>query len=550
MAFVSGTSGNDTIITGAENDVVWGDDGNDAIRTGAGDDLVGGGLGNDTIIGEAGDDDLYGNEGNDVLLGGEGNDYLAGNQGADSLDAGAGRDTLDGGEGSDLMFARDGDDRFFGDAGNDTIYGGGGNDTGGGGTGNDLIYGDDGNDFLGGEEGRDTIYGGTGNDSIGGGADEDLIYGGADNDTIDGLGGNDTLYGDAGNDRIAGGVDNDLIDGGAGDDTVGGDEGNDVVKGGDGRDSVSGGAGDDQLLGDEGDDTLSGGTGNDTMAGGAGADRYVVRDGNGDDVISDFDVVNDRLAFDMAEIARFRDAEARMTQDGADTLFTFDNGNTLRLQNVSKGDLRPANVESVNGPICICAGMPVETARGPVAVEHLREGDMVLTRDGGAARVRMMLHETRVFRDREDRRRPVLIAAGALGDGIPAQDVRLSPQHRVMMRDTATGEERLVAACKLTGLRGVRRMRGVASAEYYNILLETHEILGVANLPVESLLVAERSLPRLPKAEQAVWRARPAMTPARPIDGHADDLEGVAFGAQAPHWMVIAHATPVLFAAE
>ena len=550
MANRNGSSGNDTIVTGSEDDSVWGQAGDDSIRMGDGDDVGGGGAGNDTVFGEAGNDSTWGDAGNDSLFGGAGNDVLGGGDGRDTLDGGTGNDTFGGGAGNDLILGREGDDLFGGDGGNDTIYAGDGNDSGGGGTGDDLIFGEDGDDAIGGEAGRDTIHGGEGHDGLGGGEDDDLVYGGPGNDEIGGDGGNDTIYGDAGGDSIGGGADNDLIDGGAGNDHVGGGDGDDTVKGGIGDDHVFGDAGNDALFGDEGADRLIGGTGDDTMAGGAGADGYEIEDGDGHDVITDFDVVNDHLAFDMAEISNFRDVRARMSQDGEDTLFSFDNGDTLRLLNVFNGDLRPANVKSVNGPICLCAGMPVETVNGPVLIEHLKVGDMVLTRDGGAAPIRAILHETRAFVGRDDRRRPVLIGAGALGDGVPLRDVRVSPQHRVMLRDPASGEDVLLPACKLVGRSGIRRMRGVASAEYYNILLDTHEVLDVAGLPVESLLVTPFSMSRLSAAEQAVWRTRPAMAPARRLTKTADGLCGVAFALAAGNLAVCGGHTPARIAAE
>ena len=69
-----GLGGDDTIVGGIANDLLYGDDGDDELRGGAGNDLLYGGTGNDWLYGQAGDDTLVGGTGNDHLEGGEGND--------------------------------------------------------------------------------------------------------------------------------------------------------------------------------------------------------------------------------------------------------------------------------------------------------------------------------------------------------------------------------------------------------------------------------------------------------------------------------------------
>ncbi|CAI8929414.1 serralysin [Pseudomonas sp. IT-P4] len=78
-------------------------------------DLSGAHDGNDTLLGGAGNDILFGSGGNDNLDGGKGNDILLG---------GTGNDTLMGGQGSDILIGGTGGDTFVwkaGDTGNDVI---------------------------------------------------------------------------------------------------------------------------------------------------------------------------------------------------------------------------------------------------------------------------------------------------------------------------------------------------------------------------------------------------------------------------------------------
>ena len=56
----AGTSGDDMITAGNNNNVIVGHDGNDIIYAGSGDDQIRGGNGNDKIKGKDGDDRLVG----------------------------------------------------------------------------------------------------------------------------------------------------------------------------------------------------------------------------------------------------------------------------------------------------------------------------------------------------------------------------------------------------------------------------------------------------------------------------------------------------------
>ncbi|MHC8356452.1 retention module-containing protein [Pseudomonas sp. LB3P81] len=86
-----------------------------------GDDTLLGGAGNDIIFGQGGDDKLYGGSGNDILLGGTGNDLLNGEAGNDFLIGGTGTDTLDGGAGNDTLLGGTGNDTLIGGLGADTF---------------------------------------------------------------------------------------------------------------------------------------------------------------------------------------------------------------------------------------------------------------------------------------------------------------------------------------------------------------------------------------------------------------------------------------------
>ncbi|WP_017715812.1 DUF4347 domain-containing protein [Kamptonema formosum] len=119
----------------------------------------------------------------------------------------------------------------------------------------------------------------------------------ANSDSVTLTGGNDLANAFQGNDLVVALEGNDIIEGNQGNDTLYGNDGNDILTGNQGSDFLSGDAGDDILVGEgesdfltggSGNDALDGGLGNDTLTGGTGTDIFVIRAGDGTDVITDF----------------------------------------------------------------------------------------------------------------------------------------------------------------------------------------------------------------------------------------------------------------------
>jgi hypothetical protein len=126
---VTGTNGDDVIITGNGNDTVDGRGGNDRICTRGGDDFVRGGTGNDSINSGNGNDNTGGQDGNDLIQSTGGNDDVQGGAGNDRVQGGDGNDTLNGGDGADRVEGEAGSDLLAGNAGApDTCDGGSGTD--------------------------------------------------------------------------------------------------------------------------------------------------------------------------------------------------------------------------------------------------------------------------------------------------------------------------------------------------------------------------------------------------------------------------------------
>lgn len=549
-----GGVGNDTLLSGGGNDVLSGDAGDDILYDDAGNSTLYGGVGLDALFGYGGDDQLYGGDDADTLDGGTGNDALYGDAGADALQGedgndqlfgGLGNDTLSGGAGVDSLYGGDdqdylsgGDDgdQLLGDLGDDRLYGGAGNDLVEGGDGHDTLWGDGGNDVLGAGDGNDLIYGGDGSDNITAGAGNDTVLGDLGADTIntslgmdwvdysgsnagvtvdltagtaaggyaagDVLLGVDALLGSAYDDVLLGydgfstsasdpftnifygNGGNDLLNGRGGDDSLYGGADNDTLLGGFGADLLDGGSGNDSLIGGAGADSIDGGIGNDRIVVGTGSDGF-------GDVVAGGENAGDT---DVLDLTAWGWALTNIVYDPVNS----ENGTVEFLDAAGAviGSMSFSGIEQVIP--CFTPGTRITTDRGEVAVEDLRLGDRVLTRDNGYQPLRWIGRRDLSLADLivKPALRPVEIAAGALGAGLPLRSMKVSPQHRMLIEGARAeilfGDlEVLVAAAHLTVLPGVET-RLAAGVSYIHLLFDQHEILCAEGAWTESFQPAMR----------------------------------------------------------
>jgi Ca2+-binding RTX toxin-like protein len=269
-------------------------------------------VGNDQANGWAGGDVLIGRGGNDELFGHGGDDSMEGDDGNDTLDGGTGGDLLNGGAGDDtyILRAGDGGSWDFPDTIEEAVSGGfdtirivgltPADVTLGAGSGTDdfriglrasdgsVTYTDVNCMITGGVDiGKrverivfddGTVWDLTGAFTIAGTPHDDYMHGTEFVDTLSGQDGNDAIRGHDGNDVLSGG------------------NGTDYLSGGEGDDSLDGGAAWDNLQGDGGNDTLDGGAYWDNLAGATGDDTYVLRAGDGGDLVNP-----DRLTEEIGE---------------------------------------------------------------------------------------------------------------------------------------------------------------------------------------------------------------------------------------------------------
>lgn len=527
---VDGTGGNDLIngsyiepIANGSDRVDNGDGvsgpgfNDDVINAGAGNDTVLAGLGNDSVQGGTGADSLSGESGNDTLLGQGGNDTLIGGNGDDSLEGGAGNDVLYGDGGTATRWSYDVYTRDFTSANGQaftiesgTLAGSGtsaGFDVTGHGqqaTGqadpNDygIIYtsnliasadgvyrfattSDDGSTIRILDSNGDPLtftnqIGTTGsfldNDFHQAATTRfgDVTLEAGQSYTIEvryweNLGGNVlsgtvTLPGGAvqdlatsalivGSDAIEG---NDFLDGGAGADLLFGEGGNDTLIAGE-NDTLIGGDGDDLFVIET---PAEAGTGTITIIGGEGGET------NGDTLF-------------LSPEARKADITFTNTDDAAGGLsgsFTLSDGTVV-------------NFSEIENIICFTPGIRLLTPHGERAVESLRAGDLVITRDHGPQAIRWIGRRTVPGIGRFA---PVRVAAHVLDGG--RAPLLVSPQHRFLFTGYKAEllfgcDEVLIAARHLVDGLAVTQ-EDQATVTYIHVMFDRHEVIYAEGAATES----------------------------------------------------------------
>jgi Hint domain len=162
---------------------------------------------------------------------------------------------------------------------------------------------------------------------------------------------------------------------------------------------------------------------------------------------------------------------------------------------------------NVSYPPCFTTGARIMTPEGPKRIETLQIGDMVCTRDHASQAIRWIgkipLTAPEVMA--RDTLRPVILKAGSLGDGCPRRTIRVSQQHRFVMRGWKAEllfgvDEVLVAARDLIDDKGIWLDRSDAAVCYYHLMFDRHELIWVDGAETESLFPAGLGRMQLPDA--------------------------------------------------
>ncbi|MDT1063914.1 Hint domain-containing protein [Paracoccus sp. CPCC 101403] len=169
--------------------------------------------------------------------------------------------------------------------------------------------------------------------------------------------------------------------------------------------------------------------------------------------------------------------------------------------------------------VCFTRGVQIATPNGQIAIEDLKVGDLVLSRDNGPQPIRWIgsskLSALRLLAN--PKLRPIRIRAGALGQGLPVQDLLVSPQHRVLVRSKVAmrmfgAMEVLAAAKQLLQLDGIDIATDMAEVEYFHMLFDQHEIVTSNGAETESLYPGPQALKSVgPAAVQEIYQLFPEL---------------------------------------
>ena len=166
-----------------------------------------------------------------------------------------------------------------------------------------------------------------------------------------------------------------------------------------------------------------------------------------------------------------------------EVLATFDDGSSVLS---SGGVVIPVT-------ICFVTGSMILTNRGEVAIEALKAGDLVMTRDNGFQEIRWIGHTTlsAAALNRDPNLRPIKIAAGAFGDHQPTADLMVSRQHRILVEDWRAellfdSTRVLVPAMSLVNDTTVTTQAPETEITYYHMVFDDHEVVFANGLATES----------------------------------------------------------------
>jgi collagen type I alpha len=133
---------------------------------------------------------------------------------------------------------------------------------------------------------------------------------------------------------------------------------------------------------------------------------------------------------------------------------------------------------------CFAAGTRIATAQGEVAVEDLREGDLVRTvLRGGVAAIAWIGRRTVDCRSHPKPATvwPVRVRAGAFGVNVPQRDLYLSPDHAVYVNEVLVPVRHLINGTSIAQV-------ATDSVTYYHVELPTHDVVLAEGLAAESYL--------------------------------------------------------------
>ncbi|WP_299024266.1 Hint domain-containing protein [uncultured Sulfitobacter sp.] len=152
--------------------------------------------------------------------------------------------------------------------------------------------------------------------------------------------------------------------------------------------------------------------------------------------------------------------------------------------------------------ICFTEGTQILTTGGNRAVEDLRIGDEVVTKDAGAQKIRWIGRKDLMGLDLSGQsNQPITIKAHAFGQGVPSCDTKVSPNHAILNTHWKAslffGDAEVLTTAKSLLNADYAYRSTVASVSYFHILLDRHNLVQANGLWAESLYLGSECMKML-----------------------------------------------------
>ncbi len=168
------------------------------------------------------------------------------------------------------------------------------------------------------------------------------------------------------------------------------------------------------------------------------------------------------------------------------------------------------HIEETPQALPLVGGTLIDVEGGRKPVEELQVGDLVRTKDHGLQPVRWVAARRldAAALKADPSLRPIRIRAGALGEGRPARDLIVSPQHCVLLDDWRCellfGEDEVLAPARaLLNDATITVDHGAEAVTYHHFMFDRHEIVYSNGAETESFHPAQARLGKLDAAKRA-----------------------------------------------
>ena len=184
-------------------------------------------------------------------------------------------------------------------------------------------------------------------------------------------------------------------------------------------------------------------------------------------------------------------------------------GKPIRLRTTDRRSLDALHDSEQDELICFTPAALILCENGPRRASEIQPGDKVRTADRGLQQVRwrgetVLSHEQLTAKPHL---RPVILRKNSISVGVPARDITVSPNHRIMINswraELLFGEKEVLAtAGAMVNENTIARADPDGPLHYIHLKFIHHEILFANGLQADSFLPTDASISALPESQR------------------------------------------------